>query len=156
MVIMVILEEAQKMIQKAFQDPISDILLKRSNLTKTQFETLMIDLLIDIMSEEKIPFKQKTLFRTKKVSRGSFSRTLGQARGQVISSVFTIILLSYVGVYDIKPFEEYQNLSEKLREYLMTIEQASPTQSKILLRRIEEELVLGIGSLSRPTSMKIM
>jgi len=153
---MVILEEAQKMIQKAFQDPISDLLLKRSNLTKTQFETLMIDLLIDIMSEEKIPFKQKTLFRTKKVSRGSFSRTLGQARGQVISSVFTIILLSYVGVYDIKPFEEYQNLSEKLREYLMTIEQASPTQSKILLRRIEEELVLGIGSLSRPTSMKIM
>jgi hypothetical protein len=147
-------EEAQKMIQKAFQDPITDLLLKKSNLTRTQFETLMIDLLIDVMSEEKIPFKQKTLFRTKKVSRGSFSRTLGQARGRVISSVFTIVLLSYVGVYDTKPFEEYQNLSEKLREYLTIIEQANPSQSKILLRRIEEELALGIESLSHPTSLK--
>ncbi len=147
-------EEAQKMIQKAFQDPITDLLLKKSNLTRTQFETLMIDLLIDVMSEEKIPFKQKTLFRKKIVSRGSFSRTLGQARSRVIAAVCTIVLLSYVGVYDTKPFEEYQNLSEKLREYLTTVEQASPSQSKILLRRIEEELALGIESLSHPTSLK--
>ena len=147
-------EEAQKMIQKAFQDPITDLLLKKSNLTKIQFETLMIDLLIDIISEEKIPFKQKTLFRVRKVSRGSFSRTLGQARKKVISSIFTIILLSYLGVYDAKPFEEYQNLSEKLREYLLTMEQASPTQSKVLLRRIEEELAVGIAALSHPTSLK--
>ncbi len=137
-------EEAQKMIEKAFQDPITDLLLKKSNLTKVQFETLIIDLLIDVMSEEKVSFKQKTLFRVKKVSRGSFSRTLGQAREKVISSIFTIILLNYVGVYETKPFEEYQNLSEKLREYLVLIEQASPTQSKILLRRIEEELTIGI------------
>lgn len=149
-------EEAQKMIEKAFQDPITDLLLKKSNLTKVQFETLIIDLLIDVMSEEKVSFKQKTLFRVKKVSRGSFSRTLGQAREKVISSIFTIILLNYVGVYETKPFEEYQNLSEKLREYLVLIEQASPTQSKILLRRIEEELTIGIVALSHPTSLKTM
>ena len=156
---MVILEnygKAQNMIQKAFQDPISDLLLKKSNLTKIQFETLIIDLLIDIISNEKIPFKQKTLFRTKKVSRGSFSRTLGQARGRVISSIFTIILLSYVGIYDVKPFEEYQNLSEKLRDYLTLIEQVKPNQSKILLKRIEDELTLGIESLSHPTSIKMV
>jgi hypothetical protein len=144
------------MIEKAFEDPITDMLLKRSNLTKTQFETLMIDLLIDVMSDEKVSFKQKTLFRAKKVSRGSFSRTLWQARKRVISSIFTIILLNYIGVYESKPFEEYQNLSEKLREYLIKIEQASPTQSKILLRRIEEELAIGIAALSHPTSLKNM
>ncbi len=149
-------EETQKIIQKAFQDPITDLLLKKSNLTRTQFETLMIDILIDVMSEEKIPFKQKTLFRTRKVSRGSFSRTLGQARGRVISSVFTVMLLSYVGVFDAKPFEEYQNLAEKLREYLAAIEQTDSVQSRTLLRRVEEELVLGIESLSHPTSLKTM
>lgn len=147
-------EKTQNMIQKAFQDPITDLLLNNCNLTRTQFETLMIDLLIDVVSDEKVPFRDKTLFRTRKVSRGSFSRTLGQARHKVISSIFTIVLLSYVGVYDAKPFEEYQNLSEKLREYLSTIEKSGGKQSPALLRRIEEELTLGIELLSHPTKLK--
>lgn len=150
------LEKTQIIIRKAFQDPITDLLLNNSNLTKTQFETLMIDLLIDVISDEKISFKEKTLFRDKKVSRGSFSRTLSQARRRVISSIFTIILLSYVGVYDAKPFEEYQNLVEKLREYLTAIERSSPSHSKMMLRRIEIELKDGIENLSRPTKLKIV
>ncbi|MGD0803843.1 MAG: hypothetical protein ABSA11_07205 [Candidatus Bathyarchaeia archaeon] len=149
-------EETQNMIQKAFQDPITDLLLKNSNLTRIQFETLMIDLLIDVMSDEKISLKNKTLFRTRKVSRGSFSRTLGQARHRVISSIFTIVLLSYVGIYDSKPFEEYQNLSEKLREYLSLIEKSSSKRSPAILKRIEDELTLGIESLSHPTKLKVM
>ena len=86
----------------------------------------MIDLLIDVMSEEKVPFKNKVIYRNKKVSRGSFSRTLGQGRRRVISSIFTIVLLSYVGVFDAKPFEEYQNLVEKLRDYLTAVEKSGP------------------------------
>jgi hypothetical protein len=149
-------ENPQNIIQKAFQDPITDLLLKNSNLTKTQFETLMIDLLIDVMSEEKVPFKQKTFFRNKKVSRGSFSRTLGQGRRRVISSIFTIVLLSYVGVFDAKPFEEYQNLVEKLREYLVAVEKSNTSVSRTMLRRIEEELAEGINSMAKPTKLKSM
>jgi len=150
------IEETQKMIQKALQDPITDLLLKNSNLTKIQFETLMIDLLIDVMSDEKVPFKEKTLFRANKVSRGSFSRTLSQARHRVISSIFTMVLLSYVGVYDSKPFEEYENLAEKLREYLTTIEKSGISRSPSIYRRIEEELIVGIKALSRPTKLKVV
>ena len=149
-------EDAQNIIQKAFQDPIADLLLKKSNLTKTQFETFMIDLLIDVMSDEKVPFKNKTLFRDKKVSRGSFSRTLGQGRKRVISSIFTIVLLSYVGVFDSKPFEEYQNLVEKLRDYLTAIETSGPNVSRAMLKRIEAELTEGIESMARPTKLKVM
>ncbi len=147
-------EETQKIIQKAFQDPITELLLKKSNLTKIQFETLMLDLLIDVMSEEKISFKQKTLFRAKKVSRGSFSRTLGQGRKRVISSIFTIVLLSYVGIFDTRPFEEYPNLVEKLREYLAAAEKSDSVTTRTTLRRIEEELVTGIESLAHPTKLK--
>ena len=150
------IEETQKMIQKAFQDPITDLLLKNSNLTKIQFETLMIDLLIDVTSDEKVPFKEKTKFRAHKVSRGSFSRTLSQARHRVISSIFTMVLLSYVGVYDSKPFEEYENLAEKLREYLTTIEKSGISHSPSIYRRIEEELIVGIEALSRPTKLKVV
>lgn len=148
-------ENLQKIIYKTFQDPIADLLLKQSDLTRIQFETLIIDLLTDILSDKKLSFYEKSLFRKEKVSRGSFSRTLAQARGSVISSIFTIVLLSYIGVFD-KPFEEYQELAEKLRDYLDTIEDKKEGRSPAMLKRLEEELLAGIRALSKPTSLKVM
>ncbi|MCJ7574261.1 hypothetical protein MUO93_08370 [Candidatus Bathyarchaeota archaeon] len=148
-------ENLQKIIYKTFQDPIADLLLKQSNLTRTQFETLIIDLLTDILSDKKLSFYEKSLFRKEKVSRGSFSRTLAQARSSVISSIFTIVLLSYIGVLD-KPFEEYQELAEKLRDYIDTIEDKKEGRSPAMLKRLEEELLSGIRALSKPTRLKIM
>jgi len=149
-------EEYQNIVRKTFQDPITDLLLKNSNLTHTQFETLIIDMLTDIMSDEKISFQQKTLFRDKKVSRGSFSRSLSQARGNVISSIFTIVLLSYMGVFDARPFDEYYVLAEKLKEYVSIIESRELKASTEVLRQIENELIEGIGRLATPTSIKIV
>ncbi|MBN2335041.1 hypothetical protein JXL21_05735 [Candidatus Bathyarchaeota archaeon] len=148
--------EYQNIIQKTYQDPITDLLLKNSSLTRTQFETLIIDMLTDIMSEEKVSFHQKTLFRGKKVSRGSFSRSLSQARGNVISSIFTIVLLSYIGVFDAKPFDEYYFLAEKLKEYILLIENREVGATKQILKQIEDELKVGIGQLATPTSIKIV
>jgi hypothetical protein len=148
-------ENLQKIIYKTFQDPIADLLLKQSNLTRIQFETLIIDLLTDILSDKKLSFYEKSLFRKEKVSRGSFSRTLAQARGSVISSIFTIVLLSYIGVFD-KPFEEYQELAEKLRDYIDTIEDKKEGRSQAMLKRLEVELLAGIKTLSKPTSLKVM
>ena len=149
-------EEYQNTVRKTFQDPITDLLLKNSSLTRTQFETLVIDMLTDIMSDEKISFHQKTLFRGKKVSRGSFSRSLSQARGNVISSIFTIVLLTYIGVFDARPFDEYYVLAEKLKEYVSIIESRELKASRDILKQIEDELIEGIGRLATPTSIKIM
>jgi hypothetical protein len=149
-------EPYQNIIEKTFQDPLTDLLLKNSHLTRTQFETLIIDLLTDIMSDEKISFYQKTLFRHKKVSRGSFSRSLAQARRNVISSIFTVVLLSYMGVFDEIPFEEYYILAEKLKEYATLIESGEFNLDPINLSRFEEELVAGISELASPTSIKMV
>ncbi len=149
-------EEYQKIVQKTFQDPITALLLKNSNLTRIQFETLVIDMLTDIMSDENISFKQKTLFRRKKVSRGSFSRSLSQARQNVISSIFTIVLLSYIGVFDARPFDEYFVLAEKLKEYVSIIESSELKASRKILKQIETELIEGIGQLTAPTSIKVV
>ncbi len=149
-------EEYQNIVKKTFQDPITDLLLKNSSLTRIQFETLVIDMLTDIMSDEKISFKQKTLFRGKKVSRGSFSRSLSQARRNVISSIFTIVLLSYIGVFEARPFDEYYVLAEKLKEYLSLIESRELKASRDLLKQIENELIEGIDRLAAPTSIKIV
>ena len=149
-------EEYQNIIQKTFQDPIADLLLNNSNLTRVQFETLVIDLLTDVMSDDKIPFSQKAYFRRNKVSRGSFSRSLAQARGNVISSIFTIVLLSYIGVFDAKPFDDYYFLAEKLKEYVTMLEDKEPITSRKLLKQIEAELVEGISRLASPKSIKMV
>jgi hypothetical protein len=147
-------DSAQIIIQKAFQDPISELLLKNSYLTKVQFETLVIDLLTDLISDKKLSFKEKTLYRRKTVSRGSFSRTLGQARTKVISAIYTIILLSYIGVLGSKPFEDYEILTEKLRDYLSLLNESEGSIKKRQLKRIEAELLEGITILSKPTTIK--
>ena len=147
-------DSAQIIIQKAFQDPISELLLKNSYLTKIQFETLVIDLLTDLMSDKKLSFTEKTLYRRKIVSRGSFSRTLGQARSKVISAIYTIILLSYIGVLGSKPFEDYEILTEKLRDYITLLDDPEGSLKKRQLKRIETELLEGITMLSKPTTLK--
>ena len=149
-------EEHQKIIQKTFQDPLTDILLNNSNLTRTQFETLVIDMLMDIISDEKLSFDEKTLFRTKYVSRGSFSRSLSQARKNVISGMFTIVLLSYIGVFDARPFDEYYVLAEKLKEYSALIESKGLEINNTDLKRFEAELIEGITQLATPTSIKLL
>ena len=142
------------MVNRSFKDPISTLLLKNSNLTKAQYECLVIDYVIENMTESGLTYENKALYRSKKVSRGSFSRTLSQARGNIISSIYTILLLTYIGIFDTMPFDDYRNLSEKLSEYISLIEDMSVVESRQFLKTIESELLVGIRSLSEPKSLK--
>ena len=151
--VMIESNELQKLIGRAYKDPIASILLKNSHITITQYETLVIEYLTNIASDTVIPFKDKALYRGKKVSRGSFSRTLAQARGNIISSIYTILLLAYIGVFDTVPFDDYRNLAEKLSEYNQLIDLSDGSQSVQLLRRIERELTEGIKKLAEPKSL---
>ena len=144
------------MLQKTFKDPITDILLNNANITRIQFETLVIDMLTELISDNKLSLDEKTLFRTNNVSRGSFSRSLSQARKNVISSIFTIVLLSYIGVFDERPFDEYYVLAEKLKEYTTMLESTGSEINKTELKRFETELIEGIKKLAKPTSIKLM
>ena len=146
--------ELQNMIDRSFKDQITAILLKNSNLTKIQYESLLIDYFTDNMSDNSITYDNKAIYRSKKVSRGSFSRTLSQARMNIISSIYTILLLSYVGIYDTYPFEEYKNLAEKLSEYSSLMQDQDSHESRSRIRRIEVELANGIRSLAKPKQLK--
>jgi hypothetical protein len=129
-------------------------LLKNSNLTKAQYECLVIDYVIENMTESVLTYENKALYRSKKVSRGSFSRTLSQARGNIISSIYTILLLTYIGIFDTIPFDDYRNLSEKLSEYISLIENMGVVESRQFLKTIESELLVGIRALSEPKNLK--
>jgi hypothetical protein len=147
-------KELQNMVDRSFKDQITAILLKNSNLTKIQYESLLIDYYTDNMSDNIITYDNKAIYRSKKVSRGSFSRTLSQARRNIISSIYTILLLSYVGIYDTYPFEEYKNLAEKLSEYSSLMQDQDSLESRSRIRRLEVELAKGIRSLAEPKQLK--
>ena len=142
-------------IDRVFKDPITKLLLKNSNLTQLQFETFVIDVLTELLSEEKISYKEKSFLRTKKVSRGSFSRTLSQSRNNIISSIFTILLIYYIGVFDSLHFEEYEMLADQLKEYSKLVVETD-NKSKTILDTIERELVQGISELAKPRKLKVM
>jgi len=146
--------ELRNMIEYSFKDPITAILLKNSNLTKIQYESLLIDYFTDNLNDNIISYENKAIYRSKKVSRGSFSRTLSQARRNIISSIYTILLLSYIGIYDTYPFEEYKNLAEKLSEYSSLSNDQDSPESRSRIRRLEVELANGIRSLAEPKQLK--
>ena len=144
----------QNILNSANKDPIVRILLKYCNLTSIQYESLIIDYLSLNMSDIELTYKQKALLRSKSVSRGSYSRSLSQARSNVIYSIYTILLLMYIGIYDSDPFFEYKNLSEKLSEYIEFIEKNDSSQRNFLISRIESELQRGIESLAHTRNLK--
>ena len=146
--------ELNKMLENTFNDPIMNILLKYCNLTNIQYESLLIEHYTNNMTDNIITYENKAVYRSKKVSRGSFRRTLSQARKNVISSIYTILLLSYVGIYDTYPFEEYKNLTEKLSEYTSASQNFETPEQLSRIARIETELVKGIRSLAQPGKLK--
>jgi len=76
------------------KDVIIDYLLQRSNVTKSQLDTILIN-------SNKISLEEKTLLRDEgKVSKGSFLRTLSQGEANVQSSFYGVILMQYLGFFD--------------------------------------------------------
>lgn len=113
-------ESVQKWLIQATNDPIAKLLSKNSNLTQTQLETLLIDFLAPNLSEKSLRNEEKARLRLSKaeISRGAFNRTLKQARKNVIQSMYTIILLGYLGLFENTRLEPYLEAAEKLQRYV--------------------------------------
>jgi len=113
-------DSVQAWLNSALSDPIVKILSKNSQLTKTQLETLLIDILAENISGKQLIYDEKASFRlTKaKISRGSFNRTLKQSKENVIKSVYTVLLLGYLGVFESTTLDPYLEIANKLHGYV--------------------------------------
>jgi len=151
------LEEAKEWLRWALNDPIAKILLENSNLTRKQYENLLIGSFREKFVERGIGFEGKLRLKGMKVSRGAFYRTLRQARRNVLSSIYTIFLLGYVGLFDsprLEPFIEVSNalkdLSERLRgfegdlESLENIRKGLEDNLRDLMKRVQRERAEGL------------
>jgi len=152
-------ENSQKWLQRALDDPIAKILLGTSNLTKIQLETLLIDILAENYLDKSLNYDEKGRLRLTKVavSRGSFNRTLRQAKNNVTESIYTILLLSYLGIIQSASLAPYLEAAGKLQAYtnackeLVHQEEGVGGQLKTI-NMIREELSIMLEHLAKPAT----
>jgi hypothetical protein len=142
----------------SLNDPVVKILARNSHLTKTQLETLLIDVLSENIAKKPLKYDEKARLRlTKaKISRGAFNRTLKQAKENVVKSIYTVLLLGYLGVFESTTLDLYLEIANKLQEYLdtykamMNRDKYEDEQLKII-EIMREELETGLKKLSNPS-----
>ncbi|MGY5852587.1 MAG: hypothetical protein RTU92_03385 [Candidatus Thorarchaeota archaeon] len=112
-------------VRKMLKEPILEILIERSALTEAQIETLLIDLVLEDSYGASIAYESKASLRTKEgtrkmgVSRGAFNRTLSQARKNVTKSVYTLLLMAYLGLFDMAVFRPFEEIASRIGGYRM-------------------------------------
>ncbi|MCW4022357.1 MAG: hypothetical protein NWF02_04255 [Candidatus Bathyarchaeota archaeon] len=150
-------EKAQNWIKYSLNDPLVKILAKNSNLTKIQLETLLIDVLAENIADKDLKYDEKAKIRILAVSRGAFNRSLRQARHNVTQSIYTILLLGYLGVLEEISLEPYLEAANKLKEYIDTQREfikKRPEEEQIkTLKRLHEELKISLEELSSPRKL---
>jgi len=147
-------ESVQLWLNSALSDPIVKILAKNSQLTKTQLETLLIDILAENLSGKQLIYDEKAKLRLTKaqISRGSFNRTLKQSKENVIKSIYTVLLLGYLGVFESTTLDPYLEIANKLHDYVEAHHSASgekevETHQKVI-ELIREELETSLKHLA--------
>lgn len=151
-------ENVQLWLKGSLEDPIVKILAKNSHLTKTQLETLLIDVLSENIAEKPLKYDEKANLRlTKaKISRGAFNRTLKQAKDNVIKSIYTVLLLGYLGIFETTTLDPYLEIANKLNAYVEAYKNI-PNKSGELhehlkaIEMIKEELETSLKKLSNPS-----
>jgi len=142
----------------ALNDPVVKILAKNSQLTKTQLETLLIDVLAENISGKQLKYDDKAALRlTKaKISRGSYNRTLKQSRENVIKSIYTVLLLGYLGVFESTTLDPYLEIANKLHEYVEAHQDMPNKEEELkdhlkVIEIIRNELETSLKRLSSPS-----
>ncbi len=120
-------EKARSAIRGTLQDRVLQKLLERSNLTKTQYETMLLDQLGSEIADKTLTREEMTRLRRNrgKISRGAFYRTLQQARANVSESVHTLLLLGWSGLLESPSLAPFVEASERLRSQSNQLREAT-------------------------------
>jgi len=144
--------DARHSIRGTVSDPITNLLLDSSHLTLPQLETLLAD---SLSNDKAIKKEQRRLFRPteKKISRGSYNRSLIQAQNNVIRSIYTILLMGYVGLFDTSALQPFIELSDTLQGYIQENQQPSLDDVEAI-QRLKRRLSEVISALANRQSFK--
>jgi len=139
-------ESIGEVVKRALSDRIASALLKDSSLTQVQLETLLIQWAGNQLAGER-RVEELRRFRVKHpVTRGAFNRTLSQALVNVRKSVFTLLLLGYLGLLDDVRLQPFEELGSRLRGYVWGVGAAA---SQGVIERILADVAELAGRLHR-------
>lgn len=132
-------EQTRGILDQMLQDRILAALLSRSNLTKTQFVTLLVDQLGHDMANKRLTRDDMTELRRKhqRISRGAFNRTLRQARENVVESIHTILLLGYSGLTESPSIAPFLEASERLKGQTAQLQEAAGGKLEVYRRTVD-------------------
>lgn len=97
------------------RDPVFRLLSGNSSLAEAQLESLLIDALV-VGEALNLTSDQKASLRRRKVSKGAFNRSLMQAYKNVRESLFTTLLMGYLGLLESPRLASFLELGERLSE----------------------------------------
>jgi hypothetical protein len=142
--------DARESIRDQLRDPVTKLLLTNSQLTSAQLETLLAESLSTDAKKSKRP-----LFRPSKtrISRGAFNRSLFQAQNNVIRSIYTVLLLGYVGLFDNAALQPFIELSDTIQSYAQELRTNTPTD-RTAVEQLNHRLLEGISALAKRQSFK--
>ena len=93
-------------------DNLLQSIFEESNLTKTQLDSLLLAFQYKIEGyslDEIVKMRDSG-----PVSKGSYLRTLGQAQSNFRSSLYTLLLVVYLGILDTSTIADFMALSDRL------------------------------------------
>jgi len=153
-------ENVQKWLARSTNDPIIKMLARNSNLSRTQLETLLIDFVAPNLAGKSLTNQEKAALRISRaeISRGAFNHTLRQARKNVIQSIYTILLLGYLGIFDDTRLDPYLEAASKLKDYVNAFQNvlsngALATEQLRIVNMLREELEISLEKLSKAKSL---
>jgi hypothetical protein len=132
-------EGTRAVIEETLSDRILTALLLRSNLTGAQFETLLVDQLGHDMANKRLTRSDMAHLRRgdKGISRGSFNRTLRQARENVVEAIHTVLLLGYCGLTESPSIAPFLEASERLKTQTSQLREAAQDEPEVYQRTVD-------------------
>jgi hypothetical protein len=144
--------EAKEAIRKMIRDPVTKMLTQHSQLTITQLETL----LAASVTEDNASNKSQRRFycpSRSHISRGSYNRSLIQAQNNVIRSVYTVLLLGYVRLFDSSALQPFLELSDAIQGFIQDA-RSTNDDDHAGLQELNSRLLETIEALARRHSFK--
>jgi hypothetical protein len=110
------------------------------------------------MAGKQLKYDEKARLRLTKaqITRGAFNRTARQAKENVIKSIYTVLLLGYLGIFESTVLDPYLEIARKLHNYLEAYKSTPDKGDKLeehlkAIETIREELENGLKRLSNPS-----
>jgi len=125
------------------RDPVYHLLSGNSSLAKAQLESLIIDMLATGEAPN-LTSDQKASLRRRRVSKGAFNRSLMQAYRNVRESLFTTLLMGYLGLLESPRLAPFLELGERLSELSASYREGNASSKfidenrRIIIQMVEE------------------